>query len=418
MAIAPTAAPAPPPRPVVHRRHPRLDQARRTWYFFRRNTLALVGLGILVGIAGIAAYSTTLPLPWTTIPVYCATDYGPGNPATGWHADTGHGTGNFTPKAACPLSVCTYEINAPPNANQYCSGQWYKTPVVVYANATNTTYSTYASAVGPTLRLSPFSPGPMPLGGLTTDIAAETPVYNVAGALARGADWSLMLSVSIVGFGALTGLFVGAIAGFYGGLLDDALMRLVDVFLSIPVILFVIVMVTALGQLIPVHGSNGAYLKLMLLIAGFVIIWWPFYARLVRGQVLVVREQKYVEAARASGASRGRTLLRHIIPNSMYPIFIQFSLDVGTIPLLIGSLVFLGFGPEMFPAVPFPEWGAITALSVIDLPVDMLGSCYAGPCIIAWWQLVFPGLALFLFAISVNLLSDGIRDALDPRLRR
>jgi peptide/nickel transport system permease protein len=176
--------------------------------------------------------------------------------------------------------------------------------------------------------------------------------------------------------------------------------------------------VTALASIIPIHGTSGATLKLLLLIMAFVIIWWPFYARIVRGQVLVVREQKYVEAARASGASKGRTLLRHIIPNSMYPIFIQFSLDVGTIPLLIGALVFLGFGPEMFPAVPFPEWGSITALSVEDLTVDMLGSCYNGPCIIAWWQLLFPGLALFFFAISVNLLSDGIRDSLDPRLRR
>jgi peptide/nickel transport system permease protein len=408
--IPPSGA-AKPPRAVVYRRHPRLDQAKRTWYFFRRNTLALVGLGILAGIGIIAAYSATLPLPWTSIPVYCATDYGPGDTQTGY-------PGPYVPVASCPLTVCTYETTPPPNANEYCKGAWYKTPVVVYTNSSNTSYISYAGALGPTLTLSPFSVGPMPLGGLTTDLGAETPLYNVAGALARGSDWSLMLSLSIVGFGAMTGLFVGAIAGFYGGIIDDVLMRLVDVFLSIPVILFVIVMVTALGQLIPVHGTSGAYLKLLLLIAGFVIIWWPFYARLVRGQVLVVREQKYVEAARASGASKGRTLLRHIIPNSMYPIFIQFSLDVGTIPLLIGALVFLGFGPEMFPAVPFPEWGAITALSVEDLTVDMLGSCYNGPCIICWWQLLFPGLALFFFGISVNLLSDGIRDALDPRLRR
>ncbi len=115
-----------------------------------------------------------------------------------------------------------------------------------------------------------------------------------------------------------------------------------------------------------------------------------------------------------------RILFRHIIPNSLYPIFIQFSLDVGTIPLLIGTLVFLGFGTLLFPSTPFPEWGAFSAISVTDLQGDFLNSCYtpATGCVIPWWQLLIPGLALFLFALSVNLLSDGVRDALDPRLRR
>jgi peptide/nickel transport system permease protein len=260
----------------------------------------------------------------------------------------------------------------------------------------------------------------MPLGGLSVSSGSRTPIYDIAGTLARGSDWSLIFSLSIVGFGAMVGLFVGAIAGFYGGLVDDVLMRFVDIFLSIPIILFVIVVVTVLSIDIPGGGKFGPIIKLLGLILGFVIVWWPFYARIVRGQVLVVREQKYVEAARACGASRGRILLRHIIPNSMYPIFIQFSLDVGTIPLLVGSLVFLGFGAVLFPSVPFPEWGAISALSVVDLQGDFLTSCYISStgCIIPWWQLFFPGLALFFYAISVNLLSDGLRDALDPRLRR
>jgi len=374
--------------------------------------LALVGLGILVGIAFIAIVSAFLPFPWTTLPSYCTTDYGPGNPASGY-------PGNYTITNDCTI-VCTYEVHPPPNANQVCHGQWYQTPLYTNKSLAKPIYVSYAGAVSPTLRLSPFSLGPMPLGGLTISIGAETPLYNVAYGLARGSDWTLILSTTIVGFGAIAGLFLGAIAGFYGGVIDDVLMRFTDVFLSIPTILFVIVMVTALASYVPVHGSDATTVRLLLLISGFVLVWWPIYARIVRGQVLVVREQKYVEAARASGASKGRTLIKHIIPNSMYPIFIQFSLDVGTIPLLIGALVFLGFGAQMFPSVPFPEWGAITALSVVDLPVDMLNSClvYHGPCVIAWWQLLFPGLALFFFAISVNLLSDGIRDALDPRLRR
>jgi peptide/nickel transport system permease protein len=379
---------------------------RRTWYFFRRNTLALVGLGIILSIAGLAAYSAALPIPWTTVPNWCATDYGPFENNTGY-------PGNFS--QLCPASgpiICTYEITPPPNAAQFCQGLWYK--AIVRSNIS------FAGIIPPTLTLSPFQGGPMPLGGLTTASVDRTPLYNVAGMLERGSDWSLLFAVSIVGLGALFGLIVGSVAGFFGGLVDETLMRFVDIFLSIPVILFVIVIIAVLELSLPASLAGNFLVRVMLLIAGFAAVWWPFYARIVRGQVLTVREQKYVEAARASGASRGRILFRHIIPNSVYPVLIQFSLDVGTIPLLIGSLVYLGFGTVLFPSIPFPEWGAVSALSVTDLQGDFLTSCYTPSigCIIPWWQLFFPGLALFFFAISVNLLADGLRDAWDPRLRR
>ena len=398
----------PPDRPRPRSRpHPRLDQMQRTWYFFRRNTLGLVGLGILLSITGVALYSAALPIPWTTIPVWCATDYGPENAAQSGYP------GSFTQD--CPTTgpvVCTYEVSPPPNAAQYCGGYWYQG--VVRSNIS------FASIIAPTVSLSPLWAGPMPLGGLTTSSGSRTPIYNLAGVLARGSDWSLLFSISIVGIGALSGLMIGAVAGFYGGLLDEALMRIVDVFLSIPTILFVIVTVAVLSVVLPSTTGGDVLVKVSALIGAFAIVWWPFYARIVRGQVLTVREQKYIEAARASGAPSRRILLRHIIPNSMYPVFIQFSLDVGTIPLLIGALVFLGFGTVLFPSIPFPEWGAVSALSVADLQGDFLSSCYtpATGCVIPWWQLLFPGLALFFFAISVNLLADGLRDALDPRLRR
>ena len=188
----------------------------------------------------------------------------------------------------------------PPNhaAVPGCNDLWYKTPL--YVNGTPKIYVSYAGAIAPTLRLFPaFSTGPLPLGGLTESIGEETPIYDVAGALARGSDWTLMLSLSIVGLGAIIGLLTGAIAGFYGGVVDDFLMRFTDVFLSIPTILFVIVMVTALGAIIPIHGPLGADIKLILLIVGFVLVWWPIYARIVRGQVLVVRD-------RSTSRRRGR----------------------------------------------------------------------------------------------------------------
>jgi len=379
---------------------------QRTWYFFRRNTLAVIGLGIILSIAGLAVYSATLPLPWTNVPIWCATDYGPANPLSNY-------SGNYS--QICPTTgpvICTYEVSPPPNAANFCGGQWYRD--IVRSNVS------FPSIIAPTTSISPFSPGPMPLGGLATSSGSRTPIYDIASSLERGSDWSLLFSVSIVGLGALLGLFLGAVAGFYGGLLDEILMRFVDIFLSIPTILFVIVVVAVLSVDLPGGANAAAWVRIIAMILGFTLVWWPFYARLVRSQVLVVREQKYVEAAVAAGSRKLRTLFRHIIPNSVYPIFIQFSLDVGTVPLLVGALVFLGFGGLLFPSIPFPEWGSISAISVADLQGDFLTSCYtpATGCVIPWWQLFFPGLALFLYAISVNLLSDGIRDALDPRLRR
>ncbi len=379
---------------------------QRTWYFFRRNTLAIIGLGILLGISGVALYSIALPLPWTSAPIWCATDYGPADNLSGY-------PGNYT--QVCPTTgpiVCTYEVTPPPNAGNFCGDLWY--PDIVRAGIS------FPSIVAPTTTISPFSAGPLPLGGLSISSASRTPMYDVAGLLARGADWSLLFSVSIVGLGAVIGLLIGAVAGFYGGLVDDILMRFVDIFLSIPTILFVIVVVAVLAVNLPSSTGGDVAVKIPAMILGFTLVWWPFYARVVRGQVLVVREQKYVEASFASGSTKRRTLVHHIIPNSVYPVFIQFSLDVGTVPLLIGTLVYLGFGSLLFPSTPFPEWGSVAATAVTDLQGDFLNSCYtpATGCVIPWWQLLFPGIALFLFAISVNLLSDGLRDALDPRLRR
>ncbi len=135
--------------------------------------------------------------------------------------------------------------------------------------------------------------------------------------------------------------------------------------------------------------------------------------------MLVTREQKFVEAAKASGATGGRIIRKHIIPNSVYPVFVQMSLDVGAVPILIGGLIFLGF-TAIFPSVNFPEWGTLTALSVNQSLLTSLLTSYELniPVFVPWWMILFPGMMLFLFAISVNFISDGLRDALDPRLRR
>jgi len=456
------------PEPVRGRRpNPRLDQYKRTWYFLRRNTLAIFGLGVIFALVLVAIYASTTSIPWDGMPLCNSTNnqvvtfqelglpsgtswsvtmdgvtqtstgvnisfsepsgptylYTIGN-VSGYSAAPSRGSigvggvplqvsirftvapgtaisGRLSPAAALvlPCTVCTYAAGTPsPGPN--C----YQTP------------KNNPSVIAPTVSLSPPGLGPLPMGALTLGPGTAY-FYNLFNGLLRGTDYSLLLSVSIVSVGAMLGLIIGAISGYWGGVVDEAIMRLVDIFLSIPTILFVIIVIAVVTTTYQtVLGLSLLDTRVFLLIGGFMVVWWPFYARIVRSQVLVVREQKYVEAARASGASRSRIVLRHIIPNSMYPIFIQMSLDVGTIPLLTGFLVFLGF--NIWPTPYFPEWGTISAIGTLNVVQAFLGACESGACAIPWWQLFFPGLALFLFAISVNFLSDGLRDALDPRLRR
>ncbi len=378
--IEPTAAPS---VPVGKRVNPRIAQWKRTWYFLRGNTLALIGLGIILLIVIVALYATTTNVSWNAMTEICGTNQVDGGPST-----CGPGF----------ISICTYPAgSSPPGPG--C----YQTP----ANE--------LSEIAPTWSTHPLSSGPLPLGSLTIN-PDEQYFFNTYDGLLRGSDWSLIISVSVVATGAFLGLMVGAVSGYLGGSIDEGIMRLVDIFLSIPQVLFVIIFVAVITQVHPtILGLSPSASAMLELIIAFIITWWPFYARVVRGQVLVVREQKYVEAAQASGASRGRIVLRHIVPNSVYPVFIQMSLDVGTVPLFLGILVYLGF--RIFPSPYFPEWGSVTALSVVKLQL-FLETCQVSGCVIPWWQLFFPGLALFLYAISVNFLSDGLRDALDPRLRR
>jgi peptide/nickel transport system permease protein len=482
----PSALPASTPRKAP-RPHPQLDSYKRTWYFLRRNTLALFGLGVILFFVFVAIFATTQPLSYYALDSYCATNYSnptiltsagqnnsvplPGlpngtygwqlEPVTGYTGSPASGTvtvagkpvfvnirfspakptsvaGTSTPSSGLTTSIIHYygveffEVGLPFQTSWKVSMNYTSPNNCLGVPHTICTYPAGSkvpgpgcyetpdqnpSDIAPTLNLAKFSPGPLPLGALTTAPAISNNFFNVYDGLLRGSDWSLLIATTIVGGGALIGLMVGAVAGFYGGVIDETLMRLVDIFLSIPQILFVIVVIAVITQ------NNATFLGLgtddthiFLLIMGFLVTWWPFYARIVRGQVLIVREQKYVEAARASGASRGRIIRRHIIPNSVYPVFIQMSLDVGTIPLLIGVLVYLGF--NIFSTPFFPEWGAISANSVISLQL-FLGTCtQTTGCIVPWWQILFPGLVLFFFAISVNFLSDGLRDALDPRLRR
>ena len=198
----------------------------------------------------------------------------------------------------------------------------------------------------------------------------------------------LAMAGSVVIFAATLGTVLGAIAGFVRRM-DEILMRVTDVFLAVPSLILAMAFGAVLGR----TPTN--------LVIAIAITWWPVYARLVRGQVLVEKQKLYVEAARASGGRPARILFRHVLPNSIYPILVNATIDLGAVILMTASLSFLGFGVD--PGVA--ELGRMVA--------D--GSAYVFRDL---WVVAFPGLAILLASLGCNLVGDGLRDVLDPRLRR
>lgn len=205
-----------------------------------------------------------------------------------------------------------------------------------------------------------------------------------------GTRISIVMGLSVTLVGAVIGTILGGIAGYFGGKVDEVIMRLTDVFLAMPLLILAMGVAVALGR-----GLFNIGLALA-------IVWWPSYTRLVRGQVLSIRENQYVEAARAVGASDWRIITRHILPNAMSPIMVQATLDIGSVILISAALSFIGFGPA---GSNFAEWGNLVSQGQQFL-------------LRAWWPVTIPGLAIFGFALGFNLLGDGLRDLLDPRLRK
>jgi peptide/nickel transport system permease protein len=203
-----------------------------------------------------------------------------------------------------------------------------------------------------------------------------------------GAQTALLAILVADGFALILGSTLGLVAGFYGGWLDSAVMRLVDVLLAFPYLLLALIIVAALGP---------SLLNSMIAIG---IVYTPQYARLLRGQVLAVKETEYVLAARAVGVGRPRIMLRHVLPNSFTPILVMATLQAGTVVVEIAGLSFLGLGAQP----PSPDWGAVLA--------D--GQSYF---LTAWWIATFPGLAIFLVVLGFNLVGDALRDHFDPHRR-
>lgn len=207
--------------------------------------------------------------------------------------------------------------------------------------------------------------------------------------LVHGARVSLKVGVIAVGISIILGGILGALAGFYGGRIDNIIMRVMDIFLAVPSILLAIAIVSALGPNI---------INLMVAIS---ISSVPSYARIVRASVLSIRDQEFVEAARAIGANNARIIFRHIIPNSLAPVIVQGTLGVASAILSTAGLSFIGLGIQP----PAPEWGSMLSGGRQYLRY-------------AWWVTTFPGVAIMITILSLNLLGDGLRDALDPRLKQ
>lgn len=204
-----------------------------------------------------------------------------------------------------------------------------------------------------------------------------------------GTRISLQTALIAVGLALLIGVPLGAIAGGLGGTADEIIMRITDIFLSFPPLLLAIAIAAFLGP---------SLRNAMLAIA---ISWWPWYTRIIRGQAVSIRERQFVRAALAIGTPMPRIIFRHILPNTMAPVIVQASMDIGGVILTVAALSFLGLGAQP----PTPEWGLLISTSRTYF-------------LNAWWYSTFPGIAIFFTVLVFNLIGDGIREVLDPRTRK
>lgn len=254
---------------------------------------------------------------------------------------------------------------------------------------------TVAAAVAPLLTpFDPVEPGNLVRDRLLPPSAAHplgTDAYarDVLSRLLHGARISLFIGYLAAGIAVGLGTLMGAVAGYLGGWTDRLLMRFTDMVLAFP----------RLVLLIAVVAVFGPSLALIVLVLG--LTQWPGTARLVRSEVLSVREREYIEAARALGFSRVRILFRHVIPNVLGPVIVAGTLTVGDTIVLEAGLSFLGLGVQP----PTPSWGTMINDGRVLLPR-------------AWWLSTLPGLAIVVTVLAFNLLGDALRDALDPRGRR
>lgn len=220
--------------------------------------------------------------------------------------------------------------------------------------------------------------------------------YDIFYGVVWGTRTAFRIGFMVVGSILVIGILLGSISGYYGGVVDEVIMRIVDTFMSLPTLILAMALVTALGR------------SLDNVMIALIIVGWPAYARLIRGDILSVREEVYVEAARAVGISDFGIILKHVLPNSIYPLLIMASLDIGAMVLTAAALSFLGLGAP----VGYADWGQMISFArnwIVGPPGDPLAY---------WYTITIPGIFILFFVLGWNLLGDAFRDILDPKMRR
>jgi peptide/nickel transport system permease protein len=220
--------------------------------------------------------------------------------------------------------------------------------------------------------------------------------YDILYGVIWGTRNAFRIGIAVVAANLVVGLILGAIAGYFGGLVDEIIMRIADIFYAIPLLVMAMALVVALGR-----GLKAVVVVL-------IILNWPTYTRVIRSEILVTRNMDFIQAARASGASHLRILFRHVLPNSIFSAIIVASMNVGVTVLIAAALSFLGLGSDS----GYADWGAMVSQCrnfIVGPPENRL----------AYWYLVFiPGFVIALFVLGWNLLGDAVRDVFDPRMRR
>jgi len=212
---------------------------------------------------------------------------------------------------------------------------------------------------------------------------------DILSLIVLGARYDLAIAFSVVLVSLFIGVILGSISGYFGRIIDEVLMRITDIFLAFPALILAMAIATILGR---------SFTNLML---ALITVWWSGYARIMRGQVVSEREKPYVAAAKILDIPGWKIMFKHILPNAIYPILIVITLDMGGVILTAAGLSFIGLGPSPFE----PEWGSLASR----------GATYM---LKAPWIIFFPGVTILFASLGFNLVGDGLRDVLDPRLRR
>jgi peptide/nickel transport system permease protein len=232
------------------------------------------------------------------------------------------------------------------------------------------------------------APGALDAAGRSHPLGTDHLGRDLLARMIHGARPALMVGFAAVAISGLLGMAVGLVSGYFGGHIDDVFMRLADIQLAFPFILLAIAVIGVLGPSLPV----------IIVVIG--VSSWVVYARVVRGAVLSLREREFVQAARALGSRDGRVLVRHILPNAFTPWLVVATLDMARVIVIESALSFLGLGVQP----PTPTWGGMLADGRVYIST-------------AWWLATFPGLAILVTVLGINLFGDGLRDTLDPRLK-